>query len=275
MLERPILFVGNTAHPEFRGTVRWLERRGPLAVAVDIPQACHWLGVRRMPARLVLLAQSVPGQFTTRDVERIHSAAPLARTILLLGSWCDGETCSGRPVPGSIRLFWHDAVPQLESELAKAGRTGGKWSLPRTATQAELLDLTCRPIRNRQTGLVIVAARSQTTYEGLGDALLQAGYASSWLRPDGAHFTHGAALAVWDDSSRDAGPPLSLAEFSKRMSGTPVIALLSFPRQGDLRRAHAEGAAAILAKPFSLESLLAQLRGVRGEPTFATGKGAA
>src|SRR5947209_2646857 len=57
------------------------------------------------PPEVAVLLESRAGEFSQAAVERLRGAFPLIRLIVVLGSWGEGETRSGSPVPGAWRRY--------------------------------------------------------------------------------------------------------------------------------------------------------------------------
>ncbi len=110
------LLVGDAQRTEFREAVDALRSSCSMTAAVDVTAAESMLAQGLVPD-LIVIAQAFPGQVTTEQVERLRRAAPLARVLGLLGSWCEGEARTGRPWPGVIRVYWHQWTPRCRSEL--------------------------------------------------------------------------------------------------------------------------------------------------------------
>ena len=73
------------------------------------------------------------------DVEQLRRRVPLAGMVSLLGSWCEGETRTGRPVKGVLRTYWYDFPNWWRRQLAlrAAGRCPD-WARPATGDWHEL-----------------------------------------------------------------------------------------------------------------------------------------
>src|SRR5262245_6019486 len=99
MKRRRVVMIGDTQHVEFRAAADWLARHTDLQTAPCPDQEL----VSVFQPDVVVMAQSRPAQWTRAAIEQLHAAAPLARLIALLGTWCEGETRTGRVIPGLIR----------------------------------------------------------------------------------------------------------------------------------------------------------------------------
>ena len=260
-----VLFIGDERHPEFRDAIAWLRKHTQLTVAATCRNAREICGDRRDPTDqppnepdVILVGQSRPGQFAANDLEQLHRLAPLARLVVLLGSWCEGETRTGHPWPGVVRLYWHQWQPRFARELLRGGAFA-VWSLPRTTTDVEqLLHVTPRPFQTN-SGLVAIHTYDPLAFDCLADACRLGGFTVARVPPDAKRGVRGAAAAIWESRVGSDVEFESLRQFAESLAPVPVVAILSFPRLDDIVRAHTAGAAAIVAKPFLVEDLLWQI----------------
>ena len=84
---------------------------------------------------LILIAQSIPDQFSTAHIEYLQARHPLTPVVALLGSWCEGDARTGRSIPGVRRIYWHQWHGRFElfrHQLQHDGYT--EWHSPFTAT---------------------------------------------------------------------------------------------------------------------------------------------
>ena len=91
-----VQLVGDTEHSDFRDAVAMIRSSARL---ID--------GLTSHP-ELIVIAQSRPDVIGRRDVEHLRRSAPLAGIVGLMGTWCEGETRTGRPWPGVTRLYWYE-----------------------------------------------------------------------------------------------------------------------------------------------------------------------
>ncbi len=224
----------------------------------------------------IVLAQAYPGQFSVVAIDRLRSLTPLARLIAILGSWCEGEPRSGHPLPGAIRMYWHEAAIRLRRELPRwvdgtrpATRErvprcpvpatfegqGSAWQLPATASDEERLLASVRAPLAQGRGLVALWTRRPEMEGLLSEACRRAGYSTAWLHPRQPARVQGAVAAVYDGDSLNAAGLAELGRLAAEVSPAPVLALLDAPRVQDVRLARTLGAA-VLAKPFRIDELL-------------------
>ena len=167
---RPVVrLLGNADHPEFAEAMSLLR-------ATARPETAH----AALP-ELIVVAQARPGEVTHREVKLIQHQHPLAGTVALLGSWCEGELRSGRALSGVTRVYWHQFVERAEAALAEQGDFAG-WRLPRTATaidvSLQLRRQKARPLTGPSVG--ILASRSEAM--AISEALAACGVGSMWIR---------------------------------------------------------------------------------------------
>jgi len=265
---RPTVQVlGHVAHPDFQGAMGLLRGQAEVVDASAIA-----------PPELIVIAQSRPGAVGIAAVEQLRRRAPLAGVVALLGSWCEGESRTGRPWPGVPRLYWYEfpAWWRRQIILREAGRCPD-WARP---PDFGLNQITIRDpgfplgaaIRNQTNGVIVLSVPYRETREALADVLQDAGYATVMPKvgwPDCE--VRGAAAGIWDGGQLDEREADDLAMFCRRLSrdGAPVIALLDFPRRDRLQHAFELGAAAVLGKPWRNDALVATLRAITTDETAA------
>lgn len=213
--------------------------------------------------QLLVVAQDWPGQVQAGELDQLRRAAPLAAICLLLGSWCEGETRSGRPWPGAVRCYWHQwpaRFPQAIGELA-AGRKCC-WDLPATALPEETpLGTACA--ETARGGLLAIIAAEAESGAALSDAARARGYETVSLRSVQGAAVQGAAAALWDTRPETAADRHAVREVLSAVGHAPLIAIAGFPRPEDVERARAAGVAAVVSKPLLVRDLFWQLEQLR------------
>ncbi len=178
-----VLMIGDIDRPEIGwalSSATCKPTRAPAHGGGNAPRACElddsvcWQQVPDIRAAIesidagapipdvVVLAQPYPGCVAQHDVEVFRQRFPLVRVACLAGSWCDGESRSGRPLNGVFRIAWHQWPFHCSQHLAAfAKQQSGPWALPPTATQDDhLLARSARPQR-RLSGAVGIASIEQ------------------------------------------------------------------------------------------------------------------
>lgn len=269
--ERSVLIVGDITHRDFAPALGWLQHHARVAWAPGITAACDRLETRT-PPQVLLLAQARPGRFSRDQIEQLHARAPLARLVVLLGSWCEGETRTGHPWPGVPRIFWHQWQCRLAIELAASQTGWSTWQLPRTASASDVLEETTTAPWPHGQGLVVIHARQWVDFEGLSDACRAGGYATLWQPPNRPAFCSGARAVLFNGRGGDPDEADSVAELVTAYRPAPVIPLLDFLRYDDSQRMGRAGASTLLAKPFLVRDLLWTLQQSIHHPRGAGGE---
>lgn len=261
-----MLLLGDTDRSEFRRARATLEGLGQVTILPDPPSAAAALAAGQLDPDLIVVARAHPGEFSQRAVEGLRRQCPLAPVVALLGSWCEGEMRTGRPWPGTIRVYWHQWPARCARELGRIRRgERSAWGLPTTASDEErLLPASDRP-GEPGGGLVAISARAYETQDWLSAAARSRGFSTVWLHPARPAHVEGARALIFA-GSHGRGAELDMLRGLRVALGlppaphpAPVIALLDFPRIEDSRRMLADGAATVLSKPVQVDDLLGEL----------------
>ena len=247
------LLIGDFDRAEFAPVVEALTERGQTRCATNLSEALAQLAAANLSPDAIVLAWPCPGTFSAREINLLRKAAPLARQLAVLGSWCEGEGRSGEIIPGLIRTVWHQWIPSWIDDFQPCEmRRLRSWCLPETAGEEErLLWRMARPWPPR-TGLIAIASRQFDTAELYGAVCRKHGYSTVWLsgNEDLVRVGRPAAI-VWDG---DANRLEELSEI-RAHSTAPIVALVDFPRADDVRRATDAAAAAVLGRPMAWDCL--------------------
>jgi DNA-binding NarL/FixJ family response regulator len=253
------LLVGDAGREELRPCVAQIRQRTQTINAARAADALSIAAGHRQPD-LIVLAAGRPGEFALDLVEALRHAAPLARVVGLLGSWCEGETRTGNPWPAVPRIYWHEWAAWFERELAAlaAGRCG-TLSLPLTSTGEERLLHVGTNRHEQLTGVIGICTQERQMAETLAAGCQSFGYKT--VRLDGLDRSGSEPLsaAIFDTSSPEPANCIALLALTSHWLEVPWIVTASFPRDEDAKRIQACGARAIVAKPFLLDDLHATI----------------
>lgn len=259
LIRQRVLYIGDREAPEFREAVEWLATYTDATFACDIdPQQ-----LRDGDPQCVIVAQQRPHRYHLAEIESIHRTVPLASTIALLGSWCEGETRTGKPWPGFTRVYWHQWRPRFESMLQDPLSTSAL-RLPRTASDVELLlASSSRQWKLPPTSVLLACDPRHTTM--FLELLANLGISATHLRCDRVNSALGGdratdSLTMHESSVLwvDTFPGLSQAAVSAwidRVRPAATIVTMDFPRQDDEATWRRAGATLVLARPWSLDDL--------------------
>jgi hypothetical protein len=246
--------MGRFDHPDFSD-------------AVDLLRASAKL-VHFSP-ELVVVAQSRPGEISGRAIEMLRRQWPLAGIVGLLGSWCEGETRTGRAWPGVERLYWYEfpAWWRRQMALVESGRcpdwaraVGGDVRCTEYRVLSTEYGVRSRPRSNN--GLVVIHVARRDTAEAIGDVLQRAGFSTVWQKPgERRPDVRGAAAGIWFGGQLSEAETDQLREFCRQMArdGAPVVAMLDFPRRDKAERASELGVAAVMGMPWLNADVVATL----------------
>jgi hypothetical protein len=249
------LVIGDRQYADFQAVTAWLAARD-VTYSESCAQAVELLRNGATRPGWILLLAAHRGAFEQRLVERLHRAAPLARLVTVLGSWCEGETRSGRALAGVARVYWHQFTARANAALRASDDFAG-WSLPRTATpldvalHARQAKATISPVQ------IAIMADRRADYEALAEGITACGAAPIRCLP--FQQTPTAVGYLWCGQSLNERTIPALGTAVTRAGGQPLIALLDFPRADETVAALERGAAGVLSKPFLLGDLRAEL----------------
>ena len=85
------LLIGDFEGAEFASIEESLSASCQAKRAQNIAIAISQLGAGNLPFDAIVLAWPHPGAFSAWEIHRLRKAAPLARQLAVLGSWCEGQ----------------------------------------------------------------------------------------------------------------------------------------------------------------------------------------
>jgi hypothetical protein len=265
------LVIGDVKHPELRAAIDWLVENTDAdlhlspATAIESPLSIP-------PFDLILLAQTRPGQISLEAVESLNRKWPFAIFVQLFGNWCEGESRSGRLLPGVWRMSATSFIARMRDLVGTEGSVRSSMrQLPRLASEAERLFRDASEPLSNASGLVLIAAGGWSAYQPLADAVALAGFAAVWQLPHQEPRATGISVAIWDAARGDEQDWQAIGKFSAAVGPAPVVVLLGFPRPQDFSRAdevselrHLSTRIMLIAKPFRLSELCRALVGTTG-----------
>lgn len=268
---RQVWVVGSREAAEFQPLLDWLSETTATRFATgretalsDLPTASQF-----EDALWVVFLSARPDSLSRETVERWQRWFPLARFVVVLGSWCEGETRTGRPWPGVARVYWHQVLPRLMAPIANEDDTSAEWRLARTTTEAERLEATVTKLLHVEPTIPPLPALpdgqsigiwSLTTsgWESIADACRLCGatprrwHCVTSEPPDDVR----ALVIDLPDSCDFVEPHWQAATWRRR--GIPALALVGFPRWEDCLGLEQLGVS-LLSKPWRLVDFQRQL----------------
>lgn len=225
---------------------------------------------------LIVIAQSRRDQWSADEIEQIQATFTGTPVVGLMGSWCEGELRSGTPWPGVIRVYWHQWSGRYETFLNQIRDCGvTDWHAPKTSSVADRISIEKAHIPIA-TGIqcVGISAWTQTQHEMVADAIKEFGWQSRWVERsmlDGESSKLISAICVEAD-----GWSASLEQRVKwlrsELPNAPMVLLLNYPREDDIKSAKSCGVSHVVSKPFELQDLNSAIRSAAGQKVDATGR---
>ena len=257
MEQRQILLSGDYWHPDFKSILSSFD----LPVTMVPIEKLSSFEASATQFDLIVMAESRRDQIQPETMEWLRQKFSGVPIVNLLGSWCEGEMRSGSPLPGVIRVYWHQwsgQYAQFVNQLKENSITD--WHLPATTTIADRLQSSTTPV-DLQNEIIGVSAWTQTQYEMLADSLKTMGYRSRWLERstwDAEAIRILSAICI-DANSMTQDLTNRLQWLKTTFPQRPMILILNFPRENDVASAKSLGVEEVLSKPFDLADLLTAL----------------
>ena len=243
------LFFGDAALGDFQPALSWLQKNTLLT--------CGRLGefgeVRdSIEPDWIVLGQSRDGEVSTRDISVLRRRWPLARCVVMVGSWGEGEQAKQKACLGAWRAAWHQFVPRAAEQWnARAAGISGPWDRPLTLTEDERLDREAGTLR----GLTFAILAGEPAGEDLAECLTQLG-ASCTRGLTGTSID----AAIWVVSDPSLQIDDKIASVGRQGGSSAVVVLTDFPRSTDWPQTLALPYAAILGRPTHVADLATLLR---------------
>jgi len=272
------LVIGATGTDEFAPVIAVLRDRTDAVFVTDLPSAIDAVSAEDRAPDLVVLLEERPGELSRAEFDQLRAAAPLARVVSVLGSWCEGEYRSGHPWPAAVRVYWHQFPGWFRHELSAIER--GECSalcLPITATEEERL-LQSRATtmleptdRSTQQCVAIYSIRREMR-DLLADICQTAslrilplpvgegrGEGSPDIDPPSVPLQPKITIAIWDLATVESPEIAAFAAAAATAPHARWIVLAGFLRE----ETHAEllrcGASEMVSKPLVVDHLRAAL----------------
>ena len=213
----------------------------------------------------ILVAQSRRGSVSQTFINHVRNLYPHAPIVVLLGSWCEGETRSGNPLQGVVRMYWHEwngSYSSLSTRLAMHGV-----HLPNSLANRRPYDIlktedqsfvSSSPVTLAEPCVIGVSALTLCQYETLEEPLRALGANSVWIEQATWRATEPQEISAICLDSDGVGELLyGRVELAREIIPTaPLILTLNFPRKDELNDLRAElNIKAIVSKPFDLHTL--------------------
>jgi hypothetical protein len=251
-----VLMVGPWQANEFGITLSEVAAAKNWQAVDTISSACAALDDSAAPPELLLLAQPLPGYYQQKEINDLQRRAPLARIVVVAGTWCEGELRTGKPPWGVLRLYWHEFAPWwTAAQLRLAEGQCPSWSLPLDSPGAGRF----QPETTRGEAVlhrsIAISAADYSTYSTFAAALRDYGLSAVQVRKDEAmELPQRLCGGIWVGGQLDGQEVRQLKEFCQKIRDHrgQVVAILDFPRAEHVQQARDAGARAVFGKPYVL-----------------------
>jgi len=253
-MPRHVIFIGRVDAPEFQSPIAWLEEHVVFRCVEDIVAATDSL--HRAAADTILVAPSHRSEFTLQQVRQLQAASPLSHFYVIVGSWCEGETRSGKAWPGIERLYVNQLIPRARSDGWDREPIGP--TTPCTASSDERWMGRAARSKTDQPGFVLVCGRDKESRLSLVELCRWAGFQSGSMKsPRGQD---GNPLAIIYDADRNRQQRIrDLQRLSHGLPDARIVTLIEYPRHDEISQALDAGSNHVLGKPYDIDDLLTLL----------------
>ena len=258
MPESKLLVTGEFWHPDFADLIGRLEIPTSLIPTDRLTKltSCD------EPYAAVIVAQSRRGAVAATFLEHVRELFPNCPVVVLLGSWCEGESRSGNTSKLVVRMYWHQwngSYLQLCEQLANQGIQIGTEMPVEGSSKTTKTPLRVSEIRNKSsnsaTCSVGVSALTLSQFESVEDALRELKLSAVWLEQATWQATSlGEISAICVDSDSLVESLDKRLEFVRESHpATTLILMMNFPRKQEVIELREKfNVAAVVSKPFDL-----------------------
>lgn len=255
-----ILLTGDYWHADFQDLIRDNQNATTLLPIENLLESAN----RDSDYSLIVIAQSRRNQFPNRLIEDLYLTRPQVPVVALSGSWCEGESRSGTPIPGLIRVYWHQWQGRLDSFCRQlASHQTATWQLPRTYSIADqiLYDRRLSGAQFEGELVIGISALTPNSHEMLKDVCDSARLESVWVDAlaDDEELEVEPAVILADGNSMTNHLVERIRRIRTRFPAAATIVTLNFPRRYDFDVAQREGILRVVSKPFILSDLHSQI----------------
>ena len=251
-----ILISGDYWHEDFREPFSRLEVPATMVPTQQIQS------VFGRQFHLIVLAQSRRDQISQSTIDFLRSELFEVPIVLLLGSWCEGENRSGKPLQGVNQVLWHQWDSRFERFCIQM-KEGLKsdWHQPLTASVSDRVrDFAPDSAISEmlQGKKVLISSEDNTTFESISDMLSIYQCAGFWAESRESGAADVDAICV-DGNGASEELIDRIVNLKAKFENVPVSVMLNFPRQQDLDSLMAVGVKEVVSKPYTHNEFLHSL----------------
>ncbi len=250
-----VLLVGPLDRDDFLPVAQAVEGR-PGVFRTQIGGAVGHDATRpRLGFDLIVLLQAYPYAFSAQDVAHWRTAAPDSRIWAVLGSWCEGETRTGTPLPDCERI----RADQFPARLATLDVPDTAAMTGPASDSTDMQRPTASFRRNDdQPPLVVVVGSRIASCQATADLLHEFGCRCIAVHcEEHTRVSSPVAALIYEDSGAEQARR-ELPRLQRQFPADVHVALVDFPRHQEIRR-FATAGFHVLGKPLVVDDLLSLL----------------
>jgi len=258
-----VLAVGDWQKREFAAAISEVRDSESWRSASNLESAYQHCLACDTPPELIVVAQSVVGEYRQSDIDRLSEVAPLSRIVLVAGTWCEGEMRTGSRLEGTLRLYWYEFSHWWST--AKQSLLAGlcpPWSEPLDNPQAGRYQSGSPRMQKLLTGPVAIDAADHSVFEAIAAMLASVDVTAIRFTPGTVQkIPANLSAGIWDGGQLSTQELDRLTTFCQLLQPyqAKIVVLLDFPRVEHIAQAQAAGASTVLGKPYLINELLAAL----------------
>jgi len=251
-----ILISGDYWHEDFREPFTQLE------VPVTMVPTEQLNSVNDQTYHLIVLAQSRRNQISQSTIDYLRAEMPEVPIVVLLGTWCEGENRSGKPLLGVNQVVWHQWKSRFERFCIQV-KDGlqSDWHQPLTASVSDRVrDFSLDTViaDALQGKKVLVSSEDSTTFESVSDML--GVYQCSGVWAESPEVCNEEFDAICVDGNGASNELIDrIVGLRSRFEDVPVSVMLNFPRKQDMDSLMIVGVQEVVSKPYTHNEFLHSL----------------
>lgn len=258
MPESKLLVTGEFWHPDFADLI------GRIEIPTSLIPTDRLIRLTSCdePYTAIIVAQSRRGAVAATFLDHVRELFPNCPVVVLLGSWCEGESRSAITSKLVVRMYWHQwngSYRQLSEQLANQGiqiGTGKPCDRAAESTEAPMLLSEKQVSSTSSTNCAVgVSALTLSQFESVEDALRELKLSAVWLEQATWQANSlGEIAAICVDSDSLVESLNKRLEFVRECHpSTTLILLMNFPRKQEVVELREKfNVAAVVSKPFDL-----------------------
>ena len=225
-MPKTILVLGESDREELRPLTRWIKARfkaeSRCIYSPNVDRAFVEFSVDQFPDLMIVL-QSWPNEFSTHEVTRLLSFAPLARIVVCYGAWCESDGRNRSIWPHSVRVPLSTAQTRIEREWSSLQSACDFPSIPLSASREEAFAAEQQYGNSEQFPPPILIDSPDVAYrQYLSECLSDANTMSEAVKP------HSVCTVLFDADPWGTERIASLKRLQNQHSNAVIVALTSF-----------------------------------------------